>query len=93
MEYKNLLGTVLEVCCMTEADFLKSNRQDHVDARAMVVHILIEGGYSERYVSKVTGFSQQRVNSLKNGFKYRRSYELTMNLQAVHKRLLEEQAE
>jgi hypothetical protein len=87
MEYESILTAILDAFGLDRHSVLHSNRQDCVDARSALVHILVGMGYTERGVSRLTGFSQQRVNHLKNGFRYRRGYELTMNLQTVYKRI------
>lgn len=88
MDYQHIYQTVKDVFGLDDALLLHSSRRDCTDARAVLVHTLIGMGYSEGSVSRMTGFSQQRVNSLKNGFRYRRGYEITNGLQEVHKRIL-----
>jgi transposase len=93
MDYEKLLSILCDAFDVDRSLILSSHRRDCTDARACLVHVLAEEGYTERTISKMTGFSQQRVNALKNGYRWRGGYEFTRNVQEVYKRLLSVQKE
>ena len=92
MEIRELYqAIVISVCRHTgvELDILfASNREECVDARAILVNVLLGKGITEREVVRLTGLTQQCVNKLKNNFSGRlRKWSVTTNLQAINNEL------
>ena len=56
---------------LEENEIFCSNKEECVDARSLLIKTLIDNGITEKEIVRLTGLSQQRVNSLKNNFKYR----------------------
>lgn len=88
MRIKDLYCTVLSIVCrvtdLEENEIFCSNKEECVDARSL----LIDNGITEKEIVRLTGLSQQRVNSLKNNFKYRiGKWSITNDLQRINKYL------
>lgn len=87
-------SVVASVCKHTgvEGDMLfKSNREECVDARAILINILTYKGITEREIAALTGLAQQCVNKLKNNFSFRlRKWSVTTNLQSINNELTTE---
>lgn len=66
--YENAEKVVCEVVELDFDKFLISHEEVYVDARAILVDWLIRAGFTEKMIEKYSGMSQQRINSLKNGF-------------------------
>lgn len=61
------------VCQVTgQADILRTNREDAVDARAILIYILSERGITDTQIAGLTSLTRQGVNKLKNSVRYRR---------------------
>lgn len=92
MDVKELYDLVLSYVCRhtgvkNEALF-SSNREEYVDARAILVNVLIGKGVSEREIASLTGLTQQCVNKLKNNFRTRLiRFSVKMNLQLINNEL------
>ena len=76
---------------MVELDldkFLISHEESYVDARAILVDWLVRAGFTEKMIERYSGMSQQRINSLKNGF-IRRKQKMSVDLylQEINKKL------
>lgn len=75
MRIKDLYCTVLSIVCrvtdLEENEIFCSNKEECVDARSLLIKTLIDNGITEKEIVRLTGLSQQRVDSLKNNFKYR----------------------
>lgn len=50
---------------------LKSRTMECVDARALLIHCLVEKGFSDNEISRYLGITRQGVNKLKNSFDIR----------------------
>lgn len=76
MRIKDLYCTVLSIVCrvtdLEENEIFCSNKEECVDVRSLLIKTLIDNGITEKEIVRLTGLSQQRVNSLKNNFKYRK---------------------
>ena len=87
-------SVVASVCKHTgvEGDMLfKSNREECVDARAILINILTCKGITEREIAAFTGLTQQCVIKLKNNFSFRlRKWSVTTNLQSINNELTTE---
>lgn len=57
---------VSHICDLTLYELHNSRSELSVTARAAMIYCLIRRGLSEGDISKASGMSQQRVNSLKN---------------------------
>lgn len=79
---------VCEVVELEADKFLISHEEAYVDARAILVDWLVRAGFTEKMIEKYSGMSQQRINSLKNGF-IRRKQKMSVDLflQEVNKKL------
>ena len=82
--YGNLLDKVSDVTGVCRQQMFRSNTEDSVDARTILVHILSDKAVSDTEIATLTGLTRQCVNKLKNGFKYRRNkWSLSSNLQQI----------
>lgn len=54
-------------------DVFGSNKEESVDARAILIHTLSSKGISDQEMSALTGLTRQCVNKLKNSHKYRKT--------------------
>lgn len=89
MKLEDLYKEVIRVVCneteVSEENMLHSRKEQCVDARAILIHILIKKGLSENEISRLTGLTQQCINKLKNGFGFRlKKWSVTMNLQSIN---------
>ena len=86
--YENAEKVVCEVVELDFDKFLISHEEAYVDARAILVDWLIRAGFTEKMIEKYSGMSQQRINSLKNGFICRKQkMSVDIYLQEVNKKL------
>ena len=86
--YNKVKDSVCRHTEVGEEDMLGSNREECVDARSILVNVLISKGITEREISALTGLTQQCVNKLKNGFTFRlRKWSVTTNLQSINNEL------
>lgn len=70
------------------SDIFNSNKEEHVDARSILIYILSSKGISDSEISSLTGLTRQCVNKLKNGHKYRKSrWSYISNLQQISNEL------
>lgn len=87
-------SVVASVCKHTGVDvnmLFKSNREECVDVRAILINILTYKGITEREIAALTGLTQQCVNKLKNNFSFRlRKWSVTTNLQSINNELTTE---
>lgn len=72
----NIINSVMDIVCdnigIEKSLLWTSNREECVDARAVVCTILNEVGMSDKEISSVVHITRQGVNKLRNGFYYRR---------------------
>ena len=86
--YESAEKVVCEVAELELDKFLVSHEETYVDARAVLVDWLIRAGFTEKMIGKYSGMSQQRINSLKNGFiRRRQKMSVDLFLQEVNKQL------
>lgn len=86
--YESAERTVCEVAELDSDKFLVSHEEMYVDARAILVDWLVRAGFTEKMIEKYSGMSQQRINSLKNGFVCRRQkMSVDLFLQEVNNKL------
>lgn len=86
--YRKALDAVCRVTEIEEGDVMHSKKERCVDARAILVNVLINRGLTEGEISLLTGLTQQCVNKLKNNFSVRRrKWSVTANLQCVNNEL------
>lgn len=69
--YNRVLVMVNEVTGI--ADVFGTNKEESVDARAVLIYILSSKGISDQEISSLTGLTRQCVNKLKNSHKYRKT--------------------
>ena len=86
--YESAERTVCEVVELDFDKFLISHEESYVDARAILVDWLVRAGFTEKMIERYSGMSQQRINSLKNGF-IRRKQKMSVDLylQEINKKL------
>ena len=64
----DLTGIVKSEYELTDEELNNCHSESATDARIVVVGVLVMEGWSEREISSALGWSQQRVNWLKNHF-------------------------
>lgn len=69
--YNQVLVMVNEVTGVT--DVFGSNKEESVDARAVLIYALSSKGVSDLEIASLTGLTRQCVNKLKNSHKYRKT--------------------
>ena len=65
--YENILGKVCETTQLSAEKVCKSNLEECVDARYVVIAVLSEM-LSDKQIAEVSGWSVQLVNKAKNNF-------------------------
>ena len=77
------------VCQVTgQEEILHTNREEAVDARAILIYILSERGITDTQIAGLTSLSRQGVNKLKNSVRYRkRKWSFTSDLQQISNEL------
>ena len=65
--YENILGKVCEMTELSVEKVCKSNLEECVDARYVVIAVLSEK-LSDKQIAEVSGWSVQLVNKAKNSF-------------------------
>lgn len=65
--FETILGKVCEMTELSVEKVCKSNREECVDARHLVIAVLSER-YSDRQISEISGWSYQLVNKARNNF-------------------------
>jgi hypothetical protein len=65
--YENILGKVCEMTELSAEKVCKSNLEECVDARYLVIAVLSEK-LSDKQIAEVSGWSVQLVNKAKNSF-------------------------
>lgn len=71
--YASVLSRVTEVTAVPVRPMLYCNRTECVDARAILVNLLLRSALTEREVARLTTLSPQCVNHLKSSFHLRLS--------------------
>ena len=64
--YTTLAAHAKDLCGITLDEYHHSRTETAVDARMLVVGWMIGYGYTEATISRLTGWSQQRINYLRN---------------------------
>ena len=83
--FENILGKVAEMTEISLEKVLKSNEEECVDARYVVIAVLSEK-LSDKQIAEVSGWSVQLVNKAKNSFHKRCNYR--WGLKDMYKKLL-----
>ena len=84
--FENILGKVAEMTEISLEKVLKSNLEECVDARYVVIAVLSEK-LSDKQIAEVSGWSVQLVNKAKNNFHKRCNYR--WGLKDMYKKLIE----
>ena len=71
--FENILGKVCEMTELSVEKVCKSNLEECVDARYVVIAVLSEQ-LSDKQISEVSGWSVQLVNKARNSFHKRCKY-------------------
>ena len=84
--YKIVVETVCRICSTDPVMMFSNNKEVYVDARGLLIVVLIEYKFSESLISDLTGLTQQAVNRLKNLYpdRIKRHYLLFHTLQQIH---------
>lgn len=69
--YREMVEKVCDETGVNESELFKSNREECVDARAILINALIRKGVTDTEAAKVSGLTRQCVNKLKNTFHLR----------------------
>lgn len=89
--YGNLVEKICSVTGVCRQQMFRSNTEESVDARTILVYILSSRAMSDMEIASLTGLTRQCVNKLKNGFKYRKNkWTLSSNLQQISNELATE---
>ena len=64
--YSLALSVACAVCDISQEDLLYGHSEACVDARILLIGWMSGYGYTEATLAKLTGWSQQRINYLKN---------------------------
>ena len=64
--YNLALSVVCAVCGVSQDEVFKGNSELCVDARILLIGWMSGYGYTEATLARLTGWSQQRINYLKN---------------------------
>lgn len=83
--FNEILSKVSEVTELQPEEILKSNKEECVDARYVLIAVLSER-LSDRQIAEVSGLSVQLVNKAKNSFKDRCKFR--WGLKETYKELL-----
>lgn len=88
--YVTARNIVTEVTGVGERPMIFCNRTECVDARAILIAILLEKGMTESEIALNMGVTPQCVNKLKNGFHIRKNrWSVLTNWQEVRKQFNE----
>ena len=82
--YENILGKVCEMTELSVEKVCKSNLEECVDARYVVIAVLSDK-LSDKQIAEVSGWSVQLVNKAKNSFHKRCQYR--WGLKEIYKKL------
>ena len=82
--FNEVLGKVCEMTEISVEKVCKSNEEECVDARYVVISVLSEK-LSDKQIAEVSGWSVQLVNKAKNGFSNRCKYR--WGLKEMYKKL------
>lgn len=87
--YKTVVETVCRACSIDPVMMFSSNKEIYVDARGLLIVVLVEYKFSESLISYLTGLTQQAINLLKNLYpdRIKRHYLLFHTLQQIHSEL------
>ena len=83
--FNEILSKVSEVTELQPEEILKSNKEECVDARYVVIAVLSEK-LSDKQIAEVSGWSVQLVNKAKNHFADRCKYR--WGLKEMYKKML-----
>ena len=83
--YENILGKVCEMTELSAEKVCKSNLEECVDARYVVIAVLSEK-LSDKQIAEVSGWSVQLVNKAKNSFHNR--CKCRYGLKSMYKKML-----
>lgn len=84
--FEEILGKVCEMTELSMEKVCKSNLEECVDARYVVIAVLSEK-LSDKQIAEVSGWSIQLVNKAKNGFGNRCKYR--WGLKEMYKKMAE----
>lgn len=69
--YEYLLQEVISQTGIDKDHLMSCNRTECVDARSILICLLLRKDLTEHEVSRLTGLSQQGINRMKNSFRQR----------------------
>ena len=86
--YLDILRIVEDVTGVSTEEMLKSNCEEHVDARHILVYILGNRGFSDTKIAELTKLTRPCICMIRNNFKYRRKrYFVNFHYQEVYKKV------
>lgn len=87
--FNKVVEIVSERTGIERNDLLCSKKQEHVDARSILINLLSELGFTDTLISRYTCLTRQGVNKLKNTFndRKRNSFILSTNYQQIRNEL------
>lgn len=83
--YETILGKVCEITELSSEKVCKSNAEECVDSRYVVIAVLSER-LSDKQIAEVSGWSVQLVNKVRNSFHQRCKYR--WGLKEMYKKML-----
>lgn len=86
--YLDILRIVEDVTNVSTKEMLTSNREEHVDARHILIYVLGNRGFSDTKIAELTNLSRPCVCMIRNSFKYRRKrYFVNLYYQEVYSKV------
>lgn len=86
--YADVIKVICEVAELEQEKLFTSHEESYVDGRAILVNVLMSAGFTEKMISRYSKMSQQRINSLKNGFiRRKQKMNVSLCLDEVNRRL------
>lgn len=66
--FQKVVDTTSSICEVEPDRIFCSNREPYVNARCLIITHLVSKGYSDIYISRLTGLTRQAVNHIRNTF-------------------------
>lgn len=86
--YCEILQIVEEVTGVGSKEMLSSNKEEHVDARHILVCILGNRGFSDTKIAEFTNLTRPCICIIRNNFRHRRKrYFVNLNYQSVYAKI------
>lgn len=66
--FQKVVDITSKICEVENDSLFSSNREPYVNARCLIIIHLADKGYSDIYISRLTGLTRQAVNHIRNTF-------------------------